>query len=84
MESGRFAGFFRNAPFDKRSVLRVFLGFRPPFFHDPTERLVRGGVWGLSGSGAAGTGTREAGIDGWGAGPDQVFFLFFPRARFFF
>ena len=31
MESGRFTGFFRKAPFDKPDVLRGFRGFRPSF-----------------------------------------------------
>ena len=31
MESGRFAGFSKNAPFDKPDVLRGFSGFSPPF-----------------------------------------------------
>jgi len=35
MESGRFAGFFRNAPFDKPGILRVFRGFTPPFSMTP-------------------------------------------------
>jgi hypothetical protein len=62
MASGHFMGFFRNALFDKRSVLRGLRGRSPPFFHDPPDRLGEGGVWGLSGGGAAG-------IDGGDAGP---------------
>ena len=48
MESGRFAGFFINAPFDKPGLLRGFRGCSPPLFSDPTDRLVKGGFWGLS------------------------------------
>ena len=43
MESGHFAGFFKNAPFDKRSVLRGFRGFSPPFYMTPQDRLAKGG-----------------------------------------
>ena len=35
MESGRFTEFFKNAPFDKRSVLRGFRDFSPPFSITP-------------------------------------------------
>ena len=42
MESGRFTGFFRNAPFDKPGLLRGFRGFSPPFLHDPPDHLAKG------------------------------------------
>ena len=42
MESGRFLEFFRNAPFDKRSVLRGFRGFRPHFFMTHGTHLWKG------------------------------------------
>jgi len=70
MESGRFAGFFRNAPFDKRSVLRGFRGFRPPISITPRTYRLKGGFGGLSVG-------RATGIDGWDAGPAREFFYFF-------
>ena len=65
MESEPFTGFFRNAPFDKRSVLWGFWGFSPLFCHGPPDHIAKGGFWGLSGSGAAGIVKRGGGIDGW-------------------
>ena len=62
MESGRFAEFFKNAPFDKRSVLRGFRGFSPPVSHDPPDHMAKGGFLGLSGSGRN---WYEGGIDEW-------------------
>jgi len=45
MESGRFTEFFKNAPFDKRSVLRGFRGFSPHFFMTPLDRLAKEGFF---------------------------------------
>jgi len=83
MESGRFTGFFRNAPFDKPGVLRSFRGFRPPFIHDPPGCLAKVGGFGLSGGGTVGSGKSGAEIDRWGAGPAREFFIFFLRSWFF-
>jgi len=49
MESGRFTGFFRNAPFDKPGVLRVFWGYRPRFFMTPIQSGERGDLEIISG-----------------------------------
>jgi len=74
MESGGFTGVFKNAPFDKRSVLRGFRGFRPHFFMTPPDRLAKGRflvivrVW--------------RGRNGWDAGSALEFFYFFQSARF--
>ena len=84
MESGRFAEFFKNAPFDKRSVLRGFRGFSPLLFMTPRTVLQKGGFGGLFWGGAAGIGTRGAGLDGLGlTGLARDFFLFFSACPVF-
>ena len=81
MESGRFTGVFRNAPFDKRSVLRGLRGCSPHFYMTPRTVRRKGGFGELSVGEMAGADMSGPGIDGM-SGRD--FFYFFPVDRFFY
>jgi len=84
MESGRFAGFFRNARFDKPGVLRGFWGFRPPFFMTPRTARRKGDFGDYLWVELQEPVRERQGLKGWDAGPDREFFyFFFSRARFF-
>ena len=72
-------GVFQKYPVWQTGHYTGFLGFQPPLFHDPYDCQANGVFMGLSGSGAAGTGKRWAGIDGWDAGPGREFLFFLFR-----